>query len=417
MFPILFRVLTFAGAAVFVGLATRAAILRRQREEEESEALLGDSHRSPQQAADRWPSSPKSVTQASSGNGGDKSFQVQGKGNEFFKPEPSDAPRSNEQKTDTPKEVAELTDAGMAAAAKASAKSAASSVEPAATEASENMAPMPNKAEPKHPLPSKDIGHENDKEKVHEKAHEKGHELAESPSEEQLKFAAALDHKFEQIDALVAKSEPELEGPYCAPATLRDYMEALDAVREMQEAKAKMEVTGTADQWQAILSRADGILKGLHTNWQKLMADQQAGQRAQAVITSSEHVLSAYKAPAGLNVDLSLAKFSLDTAERSMDEHRYDDAFEKAGAVGMLVGMAEVRAGIDSQLKELSKNESLKSKTDAVRDILKEADAFLTDASKSFMADASPDGEYLIKLQSAFQKTTQAQQELMKATM
>ena len=262
---------------------------------------------------------------------------------------------------------------------------------------------MPEKTVSSAPLPSKDIGHA------------KGQELAEAPSEEQLKFSADLSHKFEQIDALVEKSEPELDGPYCRPATLKVYMDALESVRSMKENKSKLETSGTGDQWKDVLSEADKILSDLHANWQQLMADQQAGERASAVITSSEHVLSSYKAPDGLNVDLSLAKFSLETAERSMQEHRYDDAFEKAGAVGMLVGMAEVRAGIDSELKELSKNEELKAKTDAVRQTLREADAFLSDASKSFMSDQPPDGEYLIKLQNAFQKTTQAQQELMKA--
>ncbi|MBX9571197.1 MAG: hypothetical protein K2X77_20035 [Candidatus Obscuribacterales bacterium] len=398
MFPIIFRVLTFAGAVVVAGLATRAVILRRQREEEAALLNLGDPQRSPQQAADRQPT-PKSA-EHQSGNGGDKSYMAKGTGNAFFKPEPSPNPRSNDQKTDTPKEIAQLTDEGMATAAKSAAAAAKSSEK---SSASENLAPMPEKTVSSAPLPSKDIGHA------------KGQELAESPSEEQLKFSADLSHKFEQIDALVEKSEPELDGPYCRPATLKVYMDALETVRNMKENKSKLETSGTADQWKGVLSEADRILSDLHANWQQLMADQQAGERASSVITSSEHVLSSYKAPDGLKVDLSLAKFSLETAERSMQEHRYDDAFEKAGAVGMLVGMAEVRAGIDSELKELSKNEELKAKTDAVRQTLREADAFLSDASKSFMSDQPPDGEYVIKLQNAFQKTTQAQQELMKA--
>lgn len=395
MFPILLRVLSVAGAAVVVGLATRAVILRRQREEEE--ASLGDPQRSPQQAADRQPA-PKPAEQHSAGNGGDKNYKAQGAGNAFFKPEPSPNPVSNDQKTDTPKEVAKLTDEGMSTAA----KSAAAASKPA-DQAEDNKMPAPERAVQAHPLPSKDI--------------EKGHELAESPSEEQLKFSADLSHKFEQIDKLVEKSEPELEGPYCRPATLKVYMDALDGVREMKESKAKLERTGTPDEWQKVLSKADKILSDLHSNWQQLMSDQQSGQRASAVITSSEHVISSYKAPAGLNVDLSLAKYSLETAERSMQENKYDDAFEKAGAVGMLVGMAEVRAGIESQLKDLSTRDELKSKLDPVREILKEADAFLTDASRAFVGDQPADGDYLIKLQNAFQKTTQAQQELMKASM
>lgn len=399
MFPILLRVLSVAGVAVVVGLATRAAILRRQREEAEASASLGYPQRSPQQAADRQPT-PK-PEQHSSGNGGDKNYQTQGTGNAFFKPEPSSNPISNDQKTDTPKEVAELTDEGMKTSAKTAAAAAAKT--PSNSAAEDSRTPAPERAVQSHPMPSKDI--------------EKGHELAESPSEEQLKFSADLSHKFEQIDALVEKSEPELEGPYCRPATLRVYMNALDSVREMKESKANLERTGKADEWQSVLSKADKILSDLHSNWQQLMSDQQAGQRANAVITSSEHVISSYKSPDGLNVDLSLAKYSLETAERSMQENKYDDAFEKAGAVGMLVGMAEVRAGIDSQLKDLSSKGELKSKLDNVRDILKEADAFLTDASRAFVGDQPADGDYLIKLQNAFQKTTQAQQELMKATV
>lgn len=391
------------------GLATRAVILRRQREEEEA-ALIGDPYRSPQQAADRQELPPHAGR--SSGNGGGTSYQAQGAGNSFFKPEPSSTPRSNNQKTDTPKEIAELTDKGISAAAKASASKSAASSDATSTTATsspakaepESIAPMSEKS-PSMPLPSKDIGHE------------KGKELAESPSEEQLKFAADLSHKLEQIEAMVEKSEPELEGPYCRPSTLKVYMDSLHTVSQIKEGRTKLEQSASPEQRKKALLVADKILSNLHTNWQQLMADQQAGQRASTVISSSQHVLSSYKAPDGLNVDLALAKYSLETAERSMQEHKYDDAFEKAGAIGMLVGMAEVRAGIDNELKELDKNSDLKDKTDAVRQSLKEADAYLSDASKAFVDDSLAEGEYLIRLQHAFQKTTQAQQELMQAKL
>ncbi len=144
----------------------------------------------------------------------------------------------------------------------------------------------------------------------------------------------------------------------------------------------------------------------------------EAAERAQIVISSSKKMLETYKQPEGLAVDLSLAHFCVDTAERLMTQSRFEEAFEKASTVGMLLGMSEMRASVESHLKEMKADSSKAEKAKAVRDILNEADRFLAEASKSFVSDeASGDDSFMSQLQSAFQKTTQAQSELKKVNV
>lgn len=139
-------------------------------------------------------------------------------------------------------------------------------------------------------------------------------------------------------------------------------------------------------------------------------------ERARLVLESSRQILENYKMPEGLIVDLSLARFSLDTADRLMSESRYDDAWEKAGAVGMIVGISEMRAAIEQQLKDLKKDPEKAEKVKLVRAALSEADMELAEASKSFVAEQSGNSgnSYTQHLQTAFQKTMQADGELKK---
>jgi hypothetical protein len=141
-----------------------------------------------------------------------------------------------------------------------------------------------------------------------------------------------------------------------------------------------------------------------------------AAERARIVIQSSRQILDNYKHPEGLNVDLSLAHFSLDTAERLMAQSRFEDAWEKAGAVGMIVGMAEMRAAVERQLKDLGSEPSGAERAKEIRKILAEADRCLAEASKSFVQDSGAGASsYISHLQAAFQKNTEAQAELVKA--
>lgn len=144
-------------------------------------------------------------------------------------------------------------------------------------------------------------------------------------------------------------------------------------------------------------------------------ANDAAREQAETVIKSSKAILQSYKQPEGMHVDLGLAQFSLDTAERLAGQARFAEAFEKASAVGMLVAMSEMRAAIEGQLKEFKSNAAHADKLKAVRAILSEADRSMAEASKSFVSDESSDTSFMSQLQTAFQKTTEAQTELMKA--
>lgn len=135
-----------------------------------------------------------------------------------------------------------------------------------------------------------------------------------------------------------------------------------------------------------------------------------AAVRAQTVIGSSRNILQTYKQPVGYTVDLSLAHF---TAERLYNMGRFDEAWAKAGAVGMLVGMAEIRANVESELKSLSKDSAGSEKTKEVRQTLNEADGHLAEASKSFVTDKPDDSDaFVSQLQQAMAKTMKAMNEV-----
>lgn len=140
-----------------------------------------------------------------------------------------------------------------------------------------------------------------------------------------------------------------------------------------------------------------------------------AAQGARVVLESSRHLLAGYQQPEGLNVDLSLAHFSMDTADRLMTQLRYDEALEKASAVGMLIGMAEMRASTERQLRELESGSNNADNIRKVRAILSEADGLMAEASKSFVSDDSATAStYISHLQAALQKTLEAQSALVK---
>ncbi len=143
-------------------------------------------------------------------------------------------------------------------------------------------------------------------------------------------------------------------------------------------------------------------------------SDDPAYEKARVVIQSSKQILESYKHPQGVKVDLSLARFSIDTAERLMSQQRYEEAWEKASPVGMLVSMAEMRGSIEKQLAELKGDQSASEKLNEIKAILKSADAFMAEASQSFVSDSASHGDLMGKLQAAFQKTMEAQEQLAK---
>lgn len=138
-----------------------------------------------------------------------------------------------------------------------------------------------------------------------------------------------------------------------------------------------------------------------------------AQEKAKVVISSSKQILQTYKQPEGVKVDLSLANFSIDTAERLYAQEKFDEAWEKASSVGLLIGMSEMRASIEAQLKTMKADPEKAEKVKQIRNVLNEADKFLSDANQSFVSEESGKGDFLKQLQNAFQKTMQAQNELM----
>lgn len=139
-----------------------------------------------------------------------------------------------------------------------------------------------------------------------------------------------------------------------------------------------------------------------------------AEERAKVVLMSSKQILDNYKQPAGSKVDLSFAQFSMQTAERLMAQSRFDEAWEKASAVGLLVAVSEMRAAIETQIKSMNSDAEKADRIKEARTNLDEADRCLADASQSFVSDENSNGDFMNQVQKAFQKTTQAQSELMK---
>ena len=407
MFPIFLRVLTIAGTCVVAGLLTRAYVQRKNELEDgaggEQDALrsIGSSSNSETNSRssgsskadssvkqessskqDTKPSKSSSSENGGNGNGGSGAPKVDERKS---RQDQATSPYLGSKETEPTKSQQDGT-AAPGHAASASVKKQVDNTAPL----SEAVTRVEGKAE-------------SEKSAI---------DLASA----RLKFSDDLTNKLDQIDAMVSKAEPELDGPYCRAASLKAFMDALDKVREMKDTREELQSNGSPELWRKTLNETDTILTMLNTTYQELVKDAQTGARARTVIDSSENILSTYKQPEGMSVDLGLAKFALETAERLMEEYRYEEAFEKAGAVGMLVGMAEMRGAIESDLKEMKKDENLKDKVSVVRSVLQEGDKYLAEASQSFVSDsAAQDGSFLQNLQHAFQKTTEAQQELAKA--
>jgi hypothetical protein len=101
-----------------------------------------------------------------------------------------------------------------------------------------------------------------------------------------------------------------------------------------------------------------------------------------------------------------------------MKEGKYDEAWEKAGAIGMVVGMSEMRAGIERHIKNHKPDEKSTEKLKEIRKTLTEADLALAEATKSFVG-GEPDGEsqFLNHLREAFRKTTMAQTKILEVVI
>lgn len=437
MFPILLRVLTIAGTCVVAGYLTRAYIQKRNAENELDGNGSNSEGESAKRIALRYNSSANdqmiemsAKTESSKYNSGADAREAKetGSGSNLTAGEvPVNAAESVEKaKSQKKSEESGKAQSNSDAAGKKSNPSAEDLAYLARAQAKTEKLPSASKEQGKT-VKSADLQTQASKPSSSEakSTPQSAPPTASTASpasqagisaDERKQYSDQLTHKLEQLDALVKKSEPELDGPFCRPASLRTVMDSMERVGKIEGKRDQMEKSASAEQWKSVLAELDEMLSSLHSLWTQLMNDQQLGQRARAVLDSSGHVLSSYKQPEGLNVDLGLAQFSLDTAERMMSEYRYEDAFEKAGAVGMLVGMAEMRAAVEKQLKDLMSDGASPDKLSHVRSTLKEADEFLAEASKSFMADAVPgESEYLVQLQHAFQKTTEAQQALTKA--
>lgn len=130
--------------------------------------------------------------------------------------------------------------------------------------------------------------------------------------------------------------------------------------------------------------------------------------RARTIVDSSKKIISTYKQPSGYTVDLSLAKATVDAAESLLAKGRYDEALEKAGAVGMQVGMLEIRAGIEKDLDELKSNPKYADKISPVRSTLDEADQLMAEARKRFTDAADAEPKFMGLMQQAMAKTMKA---------
>lgn len=130
--------------------------------------------------------------------------------------------------------------------------------------------------------------------------------------------------------------------------------------------------------------------------------------RAKTVVDSSKKIIANYKQPPAYTVDLSLAQDTIKAAENLIAEGRFNEAWEKAGAVGMQMGMLEIRAGIEKELADLKGNPKFADKIPPVRATLDEADKHLTDARNSFYASAGSEPTFMSLMQAAMAKTMKA---------
>lgn len=224
--------------------------------------------------------------------------------------------------------------------------------------------------------------------------------------EAQRKRREEMQAKADQIKQRSDERSEKIAKSKQAAQAARDTVKAF---RKEQEAQGKLPQSSKL----AEKGRSDNLQETDFSVPDSVPDKDPARERARVIMDSSRKILDSYKQPAGLNVDLSLARFSIETADRLFSESRFDDAWEKAGSVGMIVGMAEMRAGIEQRLNELRSNPENADKLKEVRDILSEADASLAEAGKSFVNDKEKgDGDFMKELQIAFSKTMKAQKEL-----
>ncbi len=133
--------------------------------------------------------------------------------------------------------------------------------------------------------------------------------------------------------------------------------------------------------------------------------------RARSVLDSSKKIIANYKQPTAYKVDLSLPEATISAAESLIANGRFTEAWEKAGAVGMQMGMLEIRAGIEKELDDLKSNPSLADKVPAVRATLDEADQLLAEARNRFDAESGAEPTFMSLMQAAMAKTMKAMSE------
>ena len=133
--------------------------------------------------------------------------------------------------------------------------------------------------------------------------------------------------------------------------------------------------------------------------------------RARTVLDSSRKIIANYKQPTAYKVDLSLPEATINAAESLIAKGRFTEAWEKAGAVGMQMGMLEIRAGIEKELDDLKSNPSFADKVPAVRATLDEADQLLAEARNRFDAESGTEPTFMSLMQAAMAKTMKAMSE------
>lgn len=386
MFPILFRVLTIAGSCTIAALLTRRYLQRKAEEENRyREQLRPQVAEGRQSTSDAAPSSSKESAQSA--------LQSPGKSDKSKREEELAKKAKAEAQAVADIEAARRAkEAALAAARQAKNEKLAKTRESAAAAQKAAEAHRRSSESGSFPaVPAKNV--ESVSTEMSQAALER-EQASASSSEETAQSARTEMSEAAEQSSLAQDFSPAEK----AQASKADESElAAAAIAEAVESKNE-EASAAAV---PVSSKAQDP----------------AEERAKVVLQSSKQIIDNYKQPDGVKVDLSLAQFSIETAERLMAQSRFEEAFEKASAVGLLVGMAEMRAAIETQLKAMKSDEKLADKAKSIRSILNEADASLAQASQSFVSDDVPAGQYMNHLQTAFQKTMQAQNEMMNVSV
>lgn len=386
MFPILFRVLTIAGSCTIAALLTRRYLQRKAEEENRyREQLRPQFAEGGQSTSDALSSSNKADSAAS---------QSSSKSDKSKLEEESARKAKVEAQAVADIETARRTkEAALAAARQAKNEKLAKTREAAAAAQKAAEAHRRSAESGSFPaVPAQNV--EAVSTEMSQAALEREQASAKA-NEESIQSAQTEMSEAAAQSALAQDFSPEEK---TQAAKVDDSEIAAAAIAEAVESKKEVSSNKAAEPG---ISKAQGP----------------AEERAKVVLQSSKQIIDNYKQPEGTKVDLSLAQFSIETAERLMAQSRFEEAFEKASAVGLLVGMAEMRAAIETQLKAMKSDEKLADKAKSIRSILNEADASLAQASQSFVSDDVPAGQYMNHLQTAFQKTMQAQNEMMNVSV